>query len=45
MNSKTPILCLIAKDTVDERVKGADDYLIKPFAFAELLARITMLLG
>jgi len=40
---QTPILMLTARDTVEERVRGldsgADDYLIKPFAFAELLAR------
>src|SRR5581483_9878058 len=39
----TPVLFLTARDGVDDRVKGlelgADDYLIKPFAFAELLAR------
>lgn len=44
----TPILMLTAKDTVDDRVKGldagADDYLVKPFAFNELLARIRALL-
>lgn len=44
LNCKTPILCLSAQDAVDCRVKGlelgADDYLIKPFAFSELLARI-----
>lgn len=43
----TPILLLTAKDTVDDRVQGlnlgADDYLIKPFAFAELLARVRAL--
>ncbi len=43
----TPILMLTARDTVDDRVKGldwgADDYLIKPFAFRELLARIRAL--
>lgn len=48
LNIKTHILCLSAKDTVDDRVKGlelgADDYLIKPFAFTELLARIRNLL-
>lgn len=40
----TPIIILSAKDTVDDRVKGleygADDYLTKPFAFSELLARL-----
>lgn len=40
----TPIIILSAKDTVEDRVKGleygADDYLTKPFAFSELLARI-----
>ena len=40
----TPIIMLTAKDTVDDRVtgldSGADDYLVKPFAFDELLARI-----
>ena len=44
----TPIIFLSAKDTVDDRVKGldlgADDYLIKPFAFDELLARIRVVL-
>lgn len=43
-NDSVPILCLTAKDTIDERVRGlesgADDYLIKPFAFSELLARL-----
>ncbi len=43
-----PVLVLTARDTVEDRVKGldsgADDYLIKPFAFAELLARIRVLL-
>jgi two-component system copper resistance phosphate regulon response regulator CusR len=41
---ETPVLVLTARDTIADRVKGlnsgADDYLIKPFAFAELLARI-----
>ncbi|MBI1189608.1 MAG: response regulator [Tepidisphaera sp.] len=41
------VLILTAKDTVDDRVlglrTGADDYLIKPFAFAELLARVEVL--
>ena len=44
---QTPVLVLTAKDTVEDRVFGldcgADDYLIKPFAFAELLARIRAL--
>ncbi len=41
---RTPILCLTARDRVEERVEGlyggADDYLAKPFEFEELLARI-----
>jgi DNA-binding response OmpR family regulator len=45
---KTPILVLTAKDRVDDKVfglnSGADDYLIKPFDFSELLARIKALL-
>jgi DNA-binding response OmpR family regulator len=44
----TPILMLTAKDTIEDRVRGldagSDDYLIKPFAFNELLARIRALL-
>jgi two-component system copper resistance phosphate regulon response regulator CusR len=44
----TPVLILTARDTVDDRVlgldSGADDYLIKPFAFTELVARIRALL-
>jgi|SRR5579864_960594 len=43
-----PILILTARDTIEERVRGldsgADDYLVKPFAFAELLARLRALL-
>jgi two-component system copper resistance phosphate regulon response regulator CusR len=43
-----PVLILTARDDVDDRVKGldagADDYLVKPFAFSELLARIRTLL-
>jgi two-component system copper resistance phosphate regulon response regulator CusR len=46
--AKTPVLLLTARDAVDDRVlglnAGADDYLVKPFAFAELLARIRALL-
>lgn len=44
----TPVLILSARDTVRDRVQGldlgADDYLVKPFAFDELLARIRVLL-
>jgi len=47
-NKNVPILFLTAKDNVEDRVKGlelgADDYLVKPFAFSELLARIKTLL-
>ena len=46
-NVHTPILMLTAKSQLDDKVKGlnagADDYLIKPFAFAELLARLRAL--
>jgi len=44
----TPVLLLTAKDSIEDKVKGlelgADDYLVKPFAFAELLARVRTLL-
>ncbi len=45
---KTPVLMLTARDKVEDRVRGleggADDYLVKPFAFSELLARVGALL-
>src|SRR5712691_3718827 len=45
---KTPVLLLTAKDTVEDRVRGldvgADDYLVKPFAFPVLVARLRALL-
>ena len=47
-NIRTPILFLTARDDVRDRVKGlelgGDDYLVKPFAFSELLARVRSLL-
>lgn len=47
LGNATPILILSAKHTVDDRItglrKGADDYMVKPFVFAELLARVQAL--
>jgi DNA-binding response OmpR family regulator len=45
----TPIIMLTAKDTLDDKLRGfehgADDYMVKPFSFAELLARIKSVLN
>ena len=45
---QTPVLLLTAKDSIEDRVDGldagADDYLVKPFAFEELMARIRVML-
>ncbi|MBN9371190.1 heavy metal response regulator transcription factor [Hydrogenophaga borbori] len=47
-NQRVPVLFLTARDSVEDRVKGlelgADDYLIKPFSFSELLARVKSIL-
>jgi two-component system, OmpR family, copper resistance phosphate regulon response regulator CusR len=47
-SARTPVLMLTARDKVEDRVRGlqegADDYLVKPFAFSELLARVAALL-
>lgn len=47
-NDRTPVLLLTARDSIEDRVAGldagADDYLVKPFAFDELLARIRVML-
>jgi two-component system copper resistance phosphate regulon response regulator CusR len=47
-SKQTPVLFLTARDAIEDRVKGlelgADDYLVKPFAFSELLARVRSVL-
>ncbi|MDE3152838.1 MAG: response regulator [Gemmatimonadota bacterium] len=46
--TRVPVVCLTARDAIEDRVRGlelgADDYVVKPFAFAELLARVRRLL-
>lgn len=48
VNTSIPVLVLTAKDAIEDRVKGldagADDYMVKPFSFSELLARVRALL-
>ncbi len=47
-NIQTPVIILSAKDTIDDRIRGlqigSDDYMTKPFAFSELLARVQALI-
>ena len=47
-NQQTPVMMLTARDRVEDRVRGleigADDYLVKPYAFSELLARVRALM-